>query len=127
MHTYAYNYMKMLFSVGGEFIREAKRTSSIDSADSQLILAAVESSKVDLEEFIEKQRQMLDEFNSSKVSGLKDGNVMWEDDRAASTATKLESQADPFENTRKKYVKNRAGSSDMDLWAKGKSQGYRRR
>ena len=43
-----------------------RRSNSFNS--SAIMLAAGESSKTDSREFIEKQREMLDEFNSSKLS-----------------------------------------------------------
>jgi len=85
------------FLLAEESLRKVRRTSSVDSAD--VILAAGESSKTDPTAFIEQQRQMLNELQSSKVPAHNHGDVIMRNDERTDSATKLDFQEDHFRNT----------------------------
>lgn len=51
-------------------MKKVKRTSSFDSADRDIIMAAGESNQTDCAAFIEEQKQILNEFERPKGSAL---------------------------------------------------------
>ena len=67
MYSCTHHFLLTYF-VGRESVKKVKRTTSFDSADHNLIMAAGESSHTDCTAFIEEQKQMLHEFKSSKAS-----------------------------------------------------------
>ena len=63
-----------ILSLGGESVRKVRKTSLVDSADAKLIMAAGESSQTDTSVFIEKQRQMFNEMQSSNPPSYRDND-----------------------------------------------------
>ena len=87
------------FSLGGGSVKKLKRTSSMDSAEAKVIMAAGESSKTDTSEFIEKQRQILNELKSSNLSENQDDDVAMEDEDRTGSAGIVDFKDDHFKNT----------------------------
>lgn len=56
-------------------MKKVKRTSSFDSADRDVIMAAGGGSQTDCAAFIEEQKQILNEFERLKGSALTHGHV----------------------------------------------------
>lgn len=90
-----------IFSSGEVSSKRVRRRSLDDSAD--VIKAAGESSQTDPTAFIEKQRQLLNEMQSSKQSGNrgKDGHtdVLMQDEDKTDIATKLEFDEEHYRST----------------------------
>ena len=85
--------------LGEESVKKVRRTSSVDSADHDVIMAAGESSKTDLTAFIEQQQKMLHEFKSSKVSASKGNDVVMRNDEKTDSASSLSFRDDLYRNT----------------------------
>ena len=76
-----------------------KRTPSYDSADHSLIIAAGESSQTDCAAFIEQQKQMLDEYNSSITSLPAKRDVRMSDDEGTDGGIKMNFSGDHHRST----------------------------
>jgi len=90
-----------IFSSGEASSKRVRRRSLIDSAD--VIKAAGESSQTDPTAFIEKQRQILNEVESSRQTGsrVSDGRyeVVMQDEDRTGIATKLEFEEGHYRST----------------------------
>ena len=69
-----------------ESVRKLRRTNSMTLAETELIMAAGESSKFDLQEFIEKQRQMFREFECKNVPDNQGKDVIIHDEERTDSA-----------------------------------------
>lgn len=76
-----------------------KRTPSYDSADHSIIIAAGESSKTDCGAFIELQKQMLHEYNSSKASVPTKRDVRMSNDEGTDGGIKMNFSGDHHRST----------------------------
>ena len=87
--------------VGRESVKKAKRSSSVDSADHNVIMAAGESSQTNCAAFIEEQKQMLHEYNSSKVSlpTKRESDVRMSNDERTDSASNMNFKEDHYKNT----------------------------
>ena len=97
LHTRMCN--ALLPYLGEESVKKVRRTSSVDSADHDVIMAAGESSKTDPTAFIEQQQKMLHEFKSSKVSASKDNDVVMRNEENTDSASNLNFRDDHYRNT----------------------------
>ncbi|PFX21247.1 Ubiquitin carboxyl-terminal hydrolase CYLD [Stylophora pistillata] len=83
-----------------ESSKKVRRANSFDAAETEVILAAGESSKTDPKEFIEKQRQLLKEAQSSNlVETDKDNDVHMHVEYRTSNDSNLNFQENHFKNT----------------------------
>ena len=82
-----------------ESARKLRRTNSMTSAETELIMAAGESSKTDPQEFIEKQRQMLREFEGKNLPDNQDNDVIMHDEERTDSAENFHFKDDHFKNT----------------------------
>ena len=69
-----------------ESARKLRRTNSMTSAETELMMAAGESSKTDPQEFIEKQRQMLREFECKNLPDNQGKDVIMYDEERTDSA-----------------------------------------
>ena len=58
MYSCTMHHVLLAYFVGHESVKKVKRTTSFDSADHNVIMAAGESSQTDCAAFIEKQKQI---------------------------------------------------------------------
>lgn len=69
-----------------ESVRKLRRTNSTISAETELIMAAGESGKSNPQEFIEKQHQMLREFEGKNLPDIQDNVVIVHDGERTDSA-----------------------------------------
>lgn len=90
-----------IFSSGEASSKRVRRRSLVDSAD--VIKAAGESSQTDPTVFIEQQRQLLNEVESSRQTGNRDSDghndVVMQDEDRTGIATKLEFEEGHYRST----------------------------
>ncbi|XP_022777778.1 ubiquitin carboxyl-terminal hydrolase CYLD-like [Stylophora pistillata] len=82
-----------------ESLRKLRRTNSLTTAETQLIMAAGESSKTDTLEFIEKQREMLKEFEGKNLPDNQDNDVVMQDEERTDSAGNFDFKDDHFESS----------------------------
>ncbi|PFX11741.1 Ubiquitin carboxyl-terminal hydrolase CYLD [Stylophora pistillata] len=69
-----------------ESVKKLRRTNSMTSAETELVVAAGESSKTDPQEFIERQRQILREFEGKNIQDNQDNDVIMQDEERTDSA-----------------------------------------
>ncbi|PFX21246.1 Ubiquitin carboxyl-terminal hydrolase CYLD [Stylophora pistillata] len=82
-----------------ESVMKLRRTNSMTSAETELIVAAGESSKTDPQEFIEKQRQMFREFEGKNIPDNQDNDVTMQDEERTDSAENFHIKDDHFKST----------------------------
>ena len=82
-----------------ESVRKLRRTNSMTLDETELIMAAGESSKTDPQEFIEKQRQMLREFECKNVPDNQGKDVIIHDEERTDSAEDFHFEDAHFKNT----------------------------
>ena len=92
---------KTIFILGtsAESARKLRRTNSMTSAETELMMAAGESSQTDPKEFIEKQRQILREFEDQNLPDNQDNEVIMHDEERTDSAENFHFKDDHFKNT----------------------------
>lgn len=88
-----------VYFVGRESVKKPKRSSSFDSADHNVIMAAGESSQTNCAAFIEEQKQMLHEYNSSKVSLPTTRDVRMSNEERTDSASNMNFNEEHYKNT----------------------------
>ena len=91
--------MNLLLGTSTESVRKLRRTNSMTSAETELMMAAGESSKTDPKEFIEKQRQMFREFEGQNLPDSQDNDVIMHDEERTDSAGNIHFEDDHFKNT----------------------------
>ena len=97
-----YNCMRhvlLAYFVGHESVKKVKRTTSFDSADHNLIVAAGESSQTDCAAFIEQQKHLLHEYKSTNVSLPTKRDVRMSNDERTDSAGNMNFSEDHYKNT----------------------------
>ena len=89
----------LAYFVGHESVKKVKRTTSFDSADHNLIVAAGESSQTDCAAFIEQQKHLLHEYKSTNVSLPTKRDVRMSNDERTDSAGNMNFSEDHFKNT----------------------------
>ena len=82
-----------------ESVRKLRRTNSTTSAETELIMAAGESRKSNPQEFIEKQRQMLREFEGKNLPDIQDNVVIMSDEESTDFAENFHFKDGHLKNT----------------------------
>ena len=93
------HHVLLAYFIGRESVKKVKRTTSFDSADHNLIVAAGESSQTDYAAFIEEQKQMLHEFKSSKASLPTTRDAMMSNDERTDSASNMNFNENHYQNT----------------------------
>ena len=90
-----------IFNLGAstESVRKLRRTNSMSSAETKLIMAAGESSETDLQEFIEKQRQILREFEFKNLPDNQGKDVIIHDEERTDSAEDFHFKDTHFKDT----------------------------
>ncbi|KAJ7388256.1 hypothetical protein OS493_038923 [Desmophyllum pertusum] len=107
----------------GESVRKVRKTSLVDSADAKLIMAAGESSQTDPSAFIEKQRQMFNEMQSSNTPSYRDNDDvdMQDEDR---TGNAINFNDDHYKSTSPNSSVRDDGPVHVITKQPGHSQGF---
>lgn len=95
----SYFFVVLAYFVGRESVKKVKRTTSFDSGDHNLIVAAGESSQTDYAAFIERQKQLLHEYKSSNVSLPTRGDVRMNNDERTDSTSNMNFNEDHYKNT----------------------------
>lgn len=100
MYSCTMHHVLLAYFVGHESVKKVKRTTSFDSADHNVIMAAGESSQTDCAAlFIEKQKQMLHEYKSSNVSLPTKKDVRMSNDERTDSASNMNFSEDHYKNS----------------------------